>query len=219
MLRKICIIISGLIFPLLILSQEFHTGSGLSINKSYSGVNGNSKLPDSIFIKQTQLRYSLSTGMSFVSWGGLGTMTTQFISPSISARINRKVSLSGGVRISNLFINTKVYEGMPQEKTGTVTSAMLWLRTDYQVNSRLGFSGILYKDFTPGNQIHDSRTLNIPQSEGFMIDMQYRPSRNLEINAGFGYHRGTPIYTGYDGRLWGESSPFYPGVFETGPGF
>jgi len=217
--RKFYIIISVIILPLFLVSQEFHPGLILNEQSLNTGISGLRKFPDTIQIKQPRFHYSLSTGMSFLSWRGLGTITTQFISPSVSSRINRKFGISGGVQISNIIINNKGSEGVFQERPGTTTTAMLWLRGDYQINPKLGFSGILYKDFTPGNPYHDNKTLNIPQSEGFIIDLQYRPSRNLEINAGFGYHKGSPIYSGYEGRLWGESPIFYPGIFETGPGF
>jgi hypothetical protein len=51
-------------------------------------------------------------------------------------------------------------------------------------------SGALYKDFPALNAHITDPRLKAPESQGMILNLNYRPSSSFEINASFGYGNG-----------------------------
>ncbi len=62
-------------------------------------------------------------------------------------------------------------------------------------------SGAAYKSFSPGNiGIKDPR-LKMPDSQGLMLNLNYRPTEHFEINASLEYGNGySPYYSPFAPR-------------------
>jgi len=63
-------------------------------------------------------------------------------------------------------------------------------------------SGAVYKDFSTMNAITTDQKYKVPDSQGMILNLNYRPTRNFEINASFEYGNGnrsllhSPFYSG-----------------------
>jgi len=69
-------------------------------------------------------------------------------------------------------------------------------------------SGAFYKDFSSFNTHVTDPRLKTPESQGMILNLNYRPARNFEINASFEYGSGNRTMF---------HDPFYRnGMFSTG---
>jgi hypothetical protein len=149
-----------------------------------------------------------------MSTSGYGSGLSTFLSPTLTYPVSKRFIVSGGIS----FVNTSLYGYKPcffssEEKsyTGNITQAMLWVSGQYLLGDRITITGTAYKTIDifgekPGNS---SFFKNDPQ--GGYLNVGYKVSNNMHIEAGFGYSRGSngysfgnPFNTGFG------SSPYDP---------
>lgn len=133
------------------------------------------------------------------------------LSPALAYNISPRFRLKAGVSVTQGFGDSyyETYDRFyyPMNTSGTTTS--VFVQGDYILSDKLMLSGAVYKYFSPYNiQVNDPRFKD-PEGEGFLFNINYRPTRNLEINASFDYGRGNRFY---------NPSPFYqPSPFYSDP--
>ena len=92
----------------------------------------------------------------------------------------------------------------------------------YRVNEKLTIAGTAYKtfDLAPKKNQINPRALDF-SNEGVMINLDYKVSDHVRINASFSYQKQSPYYYynngGFMNNGFGNPSPFYHNGF--GPSF
>jgi hypothetical protein len=143
------------------------------------------------FIKG-DIGYSVQLGTGFGSNFHGNSAFSTFVSPAIAYNVSSRFRLKAGVTVSNTF-GDPYYAGYdnyysPVMPYGTTTS--VFVRGDYILSNKLMISGALYKDFSTFNAHVTDPRLKAPESQGMILNLNYRPARNFEINASFGYGTG-----------------------------
>lgn len=161
-----------------------------------------------------QLHIGIQAGTEFMSTSGYGSGFSTFLSPTLTYPVSKKFVVSGGFSIVNTSLyGFKPWYSFPEEKsfTGNITQAMLWVSGQYLLGDRITITGTAYKTIDifgekPGNS---SFYNNNPQ--GGYLNVGYKVSDNLHIEAGFGYSRGSNGYSfGYPYNQGFGSSNFSP---------
>jgi hypothetical protein len=126
-------------------------------------------------------------GSNFHGSSAFGT----FISPSLAYNLTSRFRLKAGVTVFNNF-GDNLYEGYgyysPVMSNGTTTN--VFVQGDYLLSNKLTISGALYKDFSNFNAHITDPRLKSPESQGMILNLNYRPTSSVEINASFGYGNG-----------------------------
>lgn len=145
-----------------------------------------------LLFKPGDIGFSLQAGTGFGSnFHGKSSFNT-FVSPALAYNVSTRFRLKAGVTVFNNFGDPyyAVYDNYysPVMSGGTTTS--VFIQGDYLLSNKLMISGALYKDFSSINaRITDPR-LKIPESQGMILNLNFRPAVNFEINASFEYGNG-----------------------------
>jgi hypothetical protein len=132
----------------------------------------------------------LGSGISS-NFHGKSSFST-YVSPALAYNVSNHFRLKAGVTVFNNF-GDPYYAGYdnyysPVINSGTTTS--VFIEGDYLLSNKLMLSGAVYKDFSSFNaRITDPR-LKMPESQGVMLNLNYRPTEHFEINASFDYGTG-----------------------------
>jgi hypothetical protein len=115
-----------------------------------------------------------------------------FVSPALAYNVSSRFRLKAGVTVFNNF-GDPLYGGYdnyysPVMPGGTTTS--VFVQGDYLLSNKLMLSGALYKDFSTFNAHVTDPRLKTPESQGMILNLNYRPTSHFEINASFGYGTG-----------------------------
>ena len=161
-----------------------------------------------------KLHIGIRAGTEFMTASGYGSASSTFLSPTLTYPVSRKFQISGGLSIVNTsFFGVKPYYSFSEEKsfTGNITQAMIWVSGRYQLNDRITITGTAYKTFdvlgnTPGNS-----SFYKTNPQGGYLNIGYKISDHMQIEAGFGYSKGSRGYSyGYPGTGGFGSSGFDP---------
>jgi hypothetical protein len=145
-----------------------------------------------LLFKPGDIGFSMQAGTGFGSnFHGSSTFST-FISPALAYNVSTRFRLKAGVTVFNNF-GDPYYAGYdsyysPVMSNGTTTS--VFIQGDYLLGKKLMISGALYKDFSSFNAHVTDPRLKTPESQGMILNLNYRPARNFEINASFEYGNG-----------------------------
>jgi hypothetical protein len=167
----------------------------------YSGLSSSFDFPRTKYVvdstgnlrfKPGDLGVSVQVGTGFGSnFHGNSSFYT-FASPSLAYNLTPRFRLKTGVTVFNNFgspLNTG-YDPYysPVMPNGTTTS--VFVQGDYLLNNKLTLSGALYKDFSTFNIHSTDPRFKPPESQGMILNLNYRPTSSVEINASFGYGSG-----------------------------
>jgi hypothetical protein len=158
------------------------------------------------------LHFNMQLGTNFSSFGRYGNVFSNYLSPAITYRFTKKFNLQAGATITNSFINQNFddsSEGIYQPFKGNITFSTIFIRGQYQLNQKLTIGGTVYKEFTLFNTTTPINPYFNIEGKGMIIDIYYRPLKNLHINASFEYYDGNNPYRR---SIWGDynlCSPFY----------
>ena len=185
----------------------------------YSGLSSSFYIPRTKYVvdstgnlrfKPGDIGVSMQVGTGFGSnFRGNSSFYT-FVSPSIAYNLTPRFRLKTGVTVFNNF-GGPLYTGSdpyysPVMPSGTTTS--VFVQGDYLLSNKLMISGALYKDFSTFNAHVTDPRFKSPESQGMILNLNYRPTSGVEINASFGYGNG-------NGSMFHD--PFYrPGMFTGG---
>ncbi len=184
-------------------SQSDYYQSGIGIGGLYG-----SGLQSSPINTQggNKVHFSMAMGTSISTFSGYGSFFRTFLAPSLSYNLSPKMSLMGGAIVNNYFFNADKDYQSPFYEQGNITSTTLWLSSRYQINQKLSLTGTVYKDFTPRiNQAFEKLNWN-DERHGVILDLEFRPNKNMQINTRFEYHKGRPDY--YN-PFYAPIDPFY----------
>jgi hypothetical protein len=166
----------------------------------YSGMSSSFEMPCTKYVvdstgnlrfKPGDIGVSMQLGTGFASnFHGNSSFNT-FVSPAIAYNVSSRLRLKAGVTVFNNF-GEPLYPGYdyysPVLSNGTTTS--MFVQGDYLLSNKLMISGALYKDFSTFNAHITDPRLKPPESQGMILNLNYRPFNNFEINASFGYGSG-----------------------------
>jgi hypothetical protein len=160
-----------------------------------------------------KLHIGIRAGTEFMTTSGYGSGLSTFLSPTLTYPVSRKFQLSGGISVVNTsYYGLKSYYSSSEGNSfsGDITQAMLWVSGQYLLGNRITITGTAYKTFDimgpkPGSYFYK----NNPQ--GAYLNVGYKISDHMQIEAGFGYSQGSRGYSyGYPGLHGFGSSGFDP---------
>ena len=161
-----------------------------------------------------KLHVGIQAGTEFMTTSGYGSGFSTFLSPTLTYPVSKKFMASGGFSIINTSLyGFKPYYSFPEERSysGNITQAMLWVSGQYLLSDRVTITGTAYKTIDIfGEKLRNSSFYkNNPQ--GVYLNIGYKISDNMHIEAGFGYSRGSKGYSfGYPYSPWFGSSNYNP---------
>lgn len=181
LINKILIVIAAIMLNSIVLqSQTLSFGDELNNN--------------SVVNYKPQLSVSLTT--SFVAFSpGFTTFGTTLM-PKVTFPVTDKFSLSTGVGYSTLFMGTS--NGSMFNSTPS-SYGHIFVSGTYDVNDKISLRGTGYKTFnlnptSPMNSNDNSQAYDF-NSQGFIMDVEYRVTDNFRINVGFEYRQqNLPMY-------------------------
>ena len=188
-------LISLAIFLALSLSavSQFYYGGGLSSSFEMPRTKYMVDSAGNLRFKPGDIGFSLQVGTVFGSnFHGNSSFGT-FISPTLAYNVSKRFRLKAGVTVFSNF-GDPYYAGYdnyysPVISDGTTTS--VFIQGDYLLSNKFMISGALYKDFPSFNTHSTDPRLKTPESQGMILNLNYRPTSNFEINASFEYGNGS----------------------------
>jgi len=150
----------------------------------------------------------VGTGMA-TNFKGSTTFGT-YVSPALAYNVSTRFRLKAGVTVYNNF-GDPYYSGYdnyysPVMNRGTTTS--VFVQGDYLLSNKLMLSGALYKDFNTFNVNSVDPGFKMPETQGMILNLNYKPTRFFEFNASVEYGSGNRSML---------HSPFnYEGMFQRG---
>jgi len=185
----------------------------------YSGLASSFNMPGTQYVidstgnlrfKPGDIGFSMQVGTGFAGNFNGNTSFNSYISPALAYNVSSRFRLKAGVTVFNNF-GDPYYAGYdnyysPVISSGTTTS--VFIQGDYLLSNKFMLSGAYYKDFSSFNAHVTDPRLKIPESQGMILNLNYRPTGNFEINASFEYGSGNRSMF---------HDPFYRnGMFSTG---
>ena len=171
-------------------SQFYYSGlsSSFNIPRTQYVVDSTGKL----LFKPGDIGFSLQLGTGFGSnFNGNSSFNT-YVSPALAYNVSTRFRLKAGVTVFNNY-GDPYYAGYdsyysPVIASGTTTS--IFVQGDYLLSNKFMLSGAFYKDFAPFNTHTTDPRLKTPESQGMILNFNYRPTSSFEFNASFEYGNG-----------------------------
>jgi len=190
-------------------SQYYYSGLSTSFNMPRTQYVVDSTTGNLLF-KPGDFGFTMQVGTGFAgNFKGNSSFNT-YVSPALAYNVSSRFRLKAGVTVFNNF-GDPYYSGYdnyysPVMNSGTTTS--VFIQGDYLLSNKFMLSGAFYKDFNAFNSNISDPRLKTPESKGMILNLNYRPARNFEINASFEYGNGNRSML---------NSPFYHnGMFPGG---
>lgn len=188
-------------------SAQFYYG-GLSGSYNYPRTSFMYDSTGSLFFKPGDVGISISAGAGFGSFSGGSSYFTTYASPAIAYNISKRFRIKAGATLYN-HSGGNLYSGdggFPS--LSPYTGTRVFVQGDYLLNNKFMISGAVYKDFDTFNPTVSDPRLKKPESQGVMLNLNYRPAPGFEINAGIEFSNG---YSPYRHSPFYQPSPFSPG--------
>jgi hypothetical protein len=145
-----------------------------------------------------KLHIGIQAGTEFMSTSGYGSGFSTFLSPTLTYPVSNKFLISGGISIVNTSLyGFKPWYSFPEEKsyTGNITQAMLWVSGQYLLSDRVTITGTAYKTIDIFGEKPGNSTFYKYNPQGAYLNVGYKISDYMHIEAGFGYSRGSNGYS------------------------
>ena len=154
--------------------------------------------------KPGDMGFSMQVGTGFAGdFKGNSSFST-YVSPSLAYNLTSRFRLKTGVTVSNHFGDPFYtgYDSYYSPVMNSGASTRVFVQGDYLLSNKFMVSGAVYKDFSSFNARVTDPRVKAPESQGMILNLNYRPTNYFEINASFGYGEGprSPL-----------NSPFYQG--------
>lgn len=161
---------------------------GLSVQ-----VNAQFRLPEGLDNSQStpsfqkKIDYSFSTGTSFFSSPGYAHGSSFYLAPEFKMNLSPKFKVDAGIMLMQNRFNwnppTSVFgERSVVVKSGPSYGGVLFASGNYQLNSRLTFSGCIVKSFSPDGSSYQAGMQNSYQMMSLGVD--YKLSDHITIGGG-----------------------------------
>ena len=165
-----------------------------------------------------QLHVGVQVGTQFTTSSGYGSGFSTFLSPTLSYRVSNRFSLSGGVSVVNTTLyGVKPFYSFAEGKSmpgfsGNITQTTLWVSGQYLLSDRLTLTGTIFKTVNVLGQNSGNYPFYNNNPQGGYLNIGYKISDHMHIEAGFGYTQGNRGYS-YDpyNPVFGSSNvnPFF----------
>jgi hypothetical protein len=161
--------------------------------------------------KKGDMGFSMQVGTGFAGdFKGNSSIST-YVSPALAYNLTSRFRLKAGVTISNYFGDPyySIFDGYNSPVMNSGASTRVFVQGDYLLSNKFMVSGAVYKDFSSFNARVTDPRLKTPESQGMILNLNYRPTSYFEINASFGYGEGprsplnSPFY--HSGMFPGDS--------------
>jgi hypothetical protein len=210
-IKKSISIIVFLALSLVGASQFYYGGLSSSFNMPRTEYMADST--GKLRFKPGDVGFSMQVGTGFAgNFKGNSSFST-YVSPALAYNVSSRFRLKAGVTVFNNF-GDPYYAGYdsyysPVMNSGTTTS--VFIQGDYLLSNKLMLSGAYYRDFYSLNAHTTDPRYKTPESQGMILNLNYRPTNNFEINASFGYgngYRSSLHYPFYDNSIFPGYSPW-----------
>jgi hypothetical protein len=141
-----------------------------------------------------KMNFGFQLGSQFTSFSG-GSGFSTFISPHLDYGVSKRFLLSGGISITSTTLSGNFFSNGNEFGSGwNYTSGLVWLSGQYLVNDRITIEGTAYKRFNilGENPFYSSNGWN--DGHGMYMNVRYKIKDNVQIEAGFGYSKGSSPY-------------------------
>jgi hypothetical protein len=202
--RKLAILFSlFMVLTVGVMGQYYYSGFSSSFNMPRTQYMLDSATGNLLF-KPGDIGFTMQVGTGFAgNFKGNSSFST-FVSPALAYNVSPRFRIKTGVTVFQNFGDPYYagydYYNSPVIQSGTTTS--LFIQGDYLLSNKVMLSGAFYKDFNAFNANISDPRLKTPESQGMILNLNYRPTSSFEINASFEYGNGSRS---------AFSSPFYPG--------
>ncbi len=160
---------------------------------------------------------SFTLGTSFSSFGpGFNAFGT-YVMPEITFPVSEKFAIRTSIGYANMFYSTPGAEGSLFSQNN-IQYGYVSVSGLYRVNEKFTIAGTAFKtfDLAPKRNQVNPRAVDF-SNEGIMLNLDYKISEHVRINAAFSYQKRNPYYYYNNGGFMNTSSPFYNSGF--GPSF
>lgn len=210
LIKLIVILLTIVIFIPGSFSQEFGRPFSPGISTTMQTPGFYNPFYEDDAVNKDKLDFNFTAMSSFSSFSSYGNVFSNTLSPSLSYKVSRKFSVQGGVSISHNYFNSQNNESPYSifPGTGHSTIGTVWVRGNYLINEKLSVSATGYKQFSIYDKTDNPYyNYNGIDNKGLILDVNYRPSKNVFINARFEYNKGNrPYYNNY----WMGQDPISP---------
>lgn len=120
------------------------------------------------------------------------TAFSTYVAPAVSYNVSNRFRLKAGVSINNYFGDPYYgfYDTYHSSGNTNLTTTSVFLQGDYLLSHKFMLSGAVYKEFSPFNASVSDPRHKAPESQGMILNLNYRPARNFEIDVSFEYGSG-----------------------------
>jgi hypothetical protein len=147
-----------------------------------------------------QLHVGVQVGTQFSTASGYGSALSTYLSPTLTYRLSKRFSLSGGMSI----VNTSLFGVKPLYSlaegnsvpgySGNFTQTTLWLSGQYLLGNRITLTGTVYKTLDVSGTNSSNYPFYRSNPQGGNLNIDYRVSDHFHIEAGIGYSKGSYGY-------------------------
>jgi hypothetical protein len=192
MMTKVLLTMTGMLALLLTATGQFYHG-GLSSSFYMPRTEYVADSTGKLLFKPGDVGFSLQAGAGYGSnFNGRSSFAT-YVSPAFAYNVSSRFRLKAGVSMMNTFGDPYYYglESYPSPVMGTGTTTRVFVQGDYLLSNKFMISAAAYKDFPVFNPRAADPRFKMPESQGMILNLNYRPTRNFEINASFEYGSGS----------------------------
>lgn len=115
-----------------------------------------------------------------------------YVSPALAYNVSSRFRIKTGVMVLQNFGDPYFagYDGYysPVINPGTTTS--LFIQGDYLLSNKLMLSGAVYKDFNTFNANAVDPNYKMPETQGVILNLNYKPASFFEFNVSMEYGNG-----------------------------
>ena len=163
---------------------------------------------NSEFLEKEKPKLSVSLSTSFSSFGYGYTALGTSIMPQITFPVSKKISITGGIGYSTFLMGNNeesVFNSQPS------SYGHIFVSGNYLLNEKITVRGTAYKTFSLSDPTIGSGS-EMPNynfdSQGIIMDVEYKVTDNFRINVGFEYRKQNyPMYGPMTPNM-GNNSPF-----------
>jgi len=190
MKKQIIIVSVFLAFSLGAASQYYYGGLSSSIyfprTQYVVDSSGN------ILFKPGDIGVTVQAGTGFGSNFNGNSAFSTYVAPAVSYNVSSRFRLKAGVSVNNYYGDPYYgfYDTYHSTGNTNLTTTSVFLQGDYLLSNKFMLSGAVYKEFSPFDANVSDPRYKAPESQGMILNLNYRPARNLEIDVSFEYGSG-----------------------------
>lgn len=164
------------------------------------------------------VNFNLQTGLNVGSMGSHGNYFQSYLSPSLSAPVNKNLTITAGVTYSNIQLNHTPMvntEGNVENFSGNLNTLTMFTAGSYRVNDKLTVTGSAFKTINPSFNARLNPNQLQMEAQGVSFGVGYQLSENTHIGAEIRMQQGNSNFLSPYSDPY--NSPFNRGNFGNSP--